>query len=279
MASIIDFQNLYTVIKELLPDLGGLVSDFPKIIASAEVNPPIALKYIMETTSKLLQDVSSREGVYIASSKCKDLANALKSKRSVPPVINQHLDMIIEKISLPVVSKNIDEAYNAFESLVSLLQWQHGKYYIVSDDDFDMLLSPEDAGAETGVLNVKDMPKYGIDEDEFKVKFPDKSTKPKDQVFYSADEIKAKNAASANKQKHASSNDNDDIFMDIIPEVVDEEIKKIVTKQHRAKSTGKTDSLKKQISDKTQRQTSSHRKTQINTSKKNVPATKAKTAG
>ena len=322
MASIIDFQNLYTVIKELLPDLGGLVSDFPKIISSAEANPPKALKYIMETTSKLLQDVSSREGVYIASSKCKDLANALKSKRSIPPVINQHLDMIIEKISLPVASKNIDEAYNAFESLVSLLQWQHGKYYIVSDDDLDMLLSPDDtgsiyydsdkkktgrqrktkssdkeliandfverdiikdsakeAGAETGVLNVADMPKYGIDEDEFKVKYPDKSTKPKDQVFYTADEIRAKNAASSNIQKHAPFSDDDDIFMDIIPEVVDEEIKKIVTKQHRAKSTGKTDSLKKQTADKTQRQTSSHKKTQINTSKKNVPSAKAKTAG
>ena len=99
------------------------------------------MKHIMDTTSKLLQDVSSREGVYIESTKCQDLANALKSKRSIPPVINQHLDMIIEKVGLPVVSRNIDETYNAFESLVSLLQWQHGKYYIANDDDFDMLFS------------------------------------------------------------------------------------------------------------------------------------------
>ena len=313
MASIIDFQNLYTVIKELLPDLGGLVSDFPKILASAEANPPKALKYIMETTSKLLQDVSSREGVYIASSKCNDLATALKSKRSIPPVINQHLDMIIEKINLPVVSKNIDEAYNAFESLVSLLQWQHGKYYIVNDDDFDMLLSPEDtasmyfksdkkktgrkeqaklsdkellaldyvesdfikdqikdAGAETGVLNPSDMPKYGIDEDEFKVKFNNESTKPKDRVFYTADEIRAKNAASTNVQKPEII--NDDIFSDIIPEIVEEEIKKIVTRQHR--SMPKTDSLKKQTGDNTQRQSCAHQKTKIDTSKKVVTAKK-----
>ena len=74
-----DFEKIYKVINEILPDFGALVSDIPRIIESAEGKAPTAAVYIKRTIEKLLQDVASRESIIVEEPEFNQLANAIKS--------------------------------------------------------------------------------------------------------------------------------------------------------------------------------------------------------
>ncbi|MCD4657326.1 MAG: hypothetical protein K8S87_07255, partial [Planctomycetes bacterium] len=80
--------------------------------------------------------------------------------------------------------------------------------------------------------------------------------------------ISAENAASAGAHKPEIV-DEDDIFSDTIPKVIDNEIKTI-TQKHRATQAGKTGAQKQQTRQDTQRQTNAYKNAKVNTSKKVV---------